>query len=308
MGKILIKFPTLITSELESHFAQFDQMIQNVVNEINHYNNRAPEDKITIPYRGKSKTKCIKSINPINYTINNIPSIIICVREYKQGYNDLYYQNNANLVNLTPDDKIGSDENYALLYPIIERKNSIWTNKWLVIIYDTPNKDDSDIINTIKYTVSKVLSFPFKFILPTAISGDRVIPELQVTYVEIENNENENFILHDKIVESKIKKTKNVKYIDLSTEEATRIIQDTDEIRQGIKRSIKIWHDNDNRQATSVIKQECLENGEISSYVTSKYGYQKELSAEDLPNMNQLQFMTNAFNEVLNNYITNGLD
>ena len=60
-GKILIKFPTLITSELESHFAQFDQMIQNVVNEIYHYNNRAPEDKITIPYRGlreKSYNRC----------------------------------------------------------------------------------------------------------------------------------------------------------------------------------------------------------------------------------------------------------
>lgn len=308
MAKIYLKYPTLITSELETHFEQYTQMRDSVCNMIDNYNNLPPEQKTQIPYRGKSKTKTIKAIHTNLCDIGQVPSIIVCVEEYKQGYDDLYHERNANIVNISPDDKIGSDKNYALLYPKLERKHNTWINKWLVVIYNTPNKDDNDIINTIKNTVSKILGFPFKFVLPSAIEGNRVIPELQVSYVELENNNNDHFIIHDKIVSSNIKTTKNVKYINLSSNEVEQIIQDTDEVRGGIKRTIRMWFDSENKQATSVIRQECNENGEVSSYVASKYGYKKELSTDDLHNINDIGVMVRNFTEVITNYLTNGMD
>ena len=308
MAKIYLKFPTLITSDLNTHFEQYTQMRDLVANLIDNYNNRASDQKTQIPYRGKSRKKTIKSIHTNLVDIGQVPSMIICVEEFKQGYDDLYHESNANIATITPDDKIGSEKNYALLYPIIERKHDIWINKWLVVIYDTPNKDDNDILNTIKNTVNKILEFPFKFVLPSAIEGNRVIPELQVSYVELENNDNDNFIIHDKIVLSEIRTIKNVKYINLSSAEAEEIIQYTDEVRIGKKRIIKMWLDSENRQATSTIKQECNENGEISSYVASKYGYKKELSTDDMHNINDIGIMIHNFNEVITNYLTNGMD
>lgn len=310
MAKIFLKFPTLITSELDTHFGQYTQMRNLVANLIDNYNDRPIDQKLQIPYRGKSRKKTIKAINTTLCEIGQVPSIIICVEEYKQGYADLYHESNANIVNIDPEDKIGSEQNYALLYPLIERNHyaNIWINKWLVVIYDTPNKDDNDILNTIKYSVSKIFGFPFRFVLPSIFEGDRVIPELQVSYVELENNYNDNFIIHDKIVSSEIRTTKNVKYINLSLDEVEQIIQDTDDISGRIKRTIKMWLDSENRQATSTIKQECNENGEVSSYVASKYGYKKELSTEEMQNINDTGVMIHNFNEVITNYLTNGMD
>ena len=59
MAKIYLKYPTLITSELETHFEQYTQMRDSVCIMIDNYNNLPPEQKTQIPYRGKSKTKTI---------------------------------------------------------------------------------------------------------------------------------------------------------------------------------------------------------------------------------------------------------
>lgn len=58
-----IKYPTLITSELESHFSRCDEMVSAVKNIIDNYNNIALADKFKISYRGKTKKKTIKYIN-----------------------------------------------------------------------------------------------------------------------------------------------------------------------------------------------------------------------------------------------------
>ena len=58
-----IKYPTLITSELDTHHRLYDQMRTDVVNQIDNYNNLPPQNKLRIPYVGKSKVKIIKHIH-----------------------------------------------------------------------------------------------------------------------------------------------------------------------------------------------------------------------------------------------------
>lgn len=103
-----IKYPTLITSYLQSHHQHTQQMIDDVTAKIDRYNNLAPDQKLRIPYRGKSKSKVIRAIHTDLYDIGQEHCIQICVEEFKEGYSDLYYQTGNNpQVDINPRDRLG---------------------------------------------------------------------------------------------------------------------------------------------------------------------------------------------------------
>lgn len=219
----------------------------------------------------------------------------------------LYLQKDRNPeVSITPNDKIGSTKNYALLYPVIEHMHNTWTNKWIVVIYDTPNKDDSDIINTIKYAINKILKLPFKFALPTALNGVDIIPEIEVSFAHLENEDNEHIAVHHKMVSATAKTTHSIKYENVTTDEAQEIINDNAGVVAGIKRRIKLFKDRNNRATTDTITQELDDDGNLQSTLVSKYGYAHDVDFEDLQDINNIQTMVRNFNVVITNYLTNG--
>lgn len=307
MATLKIKYPTLVTSILDSHHEQCIALRQDVINDINIYNNLAPNQKLRIPFRGKSKSKVIKNIHYDLCNIGQTPSIIICVEEYREGFDDLYLQKDRNPeVSITPNDRIGSAKNYALLYPVIEQTNNTWSNKWIVVIYDTPNKDDSDIINTIKYTINKILKLPFKFTLPTSLNGIDIIPEVEVSFAYLENEDNEHIAVHHKIVSATTKTTHSIKYENVTTDEAQEIINDNASVVEGIKRRIKFFKDRNNRATTDTITQELDDDGNLQSTLVSKYGYSQNVDFQDLQDINNIRTMVRNFNNVITNYLTNG--
>lgn len=307
MATLKIKYPTLITSVLDSHHEQCIALRQDLINDIDIYNNLSPDRKLRIPFRGKSKSKVIKSIHYDLCNIGQAQSMIICVEEYREGFDDLYLQKDRNPeVSITPNDKIGSTKNYALLYPVIEHMHNTWTNKWIVVIYDTPNKDDSDIINTIKYTINKILKLPFKFALPTALNGVDIIPEIEVSFAHLENEDNEHIAVHHKMVSATAKTTHSIKYENVTTDEAQEIINDNAGVVAGIKRRIKLFKDRNNRATTDTITQELDDDGNLQSTLVSKYGYAHDVDFEDLQDINNIQTMVRNFNVVITNYLTNG--
>ena len=307
MARLKIKYPTLITSVLDSQHEQCISLRRDIITQIDSYNNLSGDEKLRIPFRGKSKFKVIKNINYDCCNIGQLQSIIICVEEYREGFDDLYLQKDQNPeVSINPCDRIGSSKNYALLYPVIEQSHDRWTNRWLIVIYDTPNKDDSDIINTIKYTVNKIFNLPFKFALPNALNGNGIIPEIEVSFSNLENENNEHIAIRDKIVSAKVKTVRFIKYANVTTDEAREIIDDNASLLEGIKRKIKIFKDSNNRSATETITQELDDDGNLQSTFVSKYGYTHDIDAQDLHNINNVDTMVRNFNEVITNYLSNG--
>ena len=301
-----IKYPTLITSELDTHHRLYDQMRTDVVNQIDNYNNLPPQNKLRIPYLGKSKVKIIKHIHTAFYNIGQVPTIQICIEEYKEGYDDLYLQQQgAQDVTISPNDKIGSNKNYALLYPIIEQAQSA-VNKWLVIIYDTPNKDDADITHTVKYVVRKILDFPFKYVIPTAINGQRVIPKIEVSYTTIENIDNEQFALQDYIVSRTGKKSSKIEYANVPSEHVNAIVNDNANLTWDMKRVVKIFYDLTNRNAYNTYTQTADEDGIITTEMIAKYSYSDDIAPADIATMHEDAIMRRRFAEVICNYLSNG--
>ncbi len=301
-----IKFPTLITSNLQTHYARTQLMIDDVANKIDNYNNRDPEQKLRIPYRGKSKSKVIRAIHTTLYDIGTEHCIQICVEEYKEGYSDLYYQTGNNpQVDINPRDRLGSNRNYALLYPLVEHRQQD-VNRWLVVIYDTPDKDDSDIIGTIKYTVNKILEFPFTFVIPSVLRGMQNVPKIEVSFATLENIDNEQYALSNLITSRTAKKNRKIVYQDVPTNQIQDILDDNRNLRWYEKKLVRIFYERDNRTAYTTYMITEDENGQIHQVMTAKYSYSENVAAGDIANINDQATMRNYFISVINNYLHNG--
>ncbi len=301
-----IKFPTLITSNLTTHHSRTQLMIDDVTNMIENYNNRAPEQKLRIPYRGKSKSKVIRAIHTTFYNIGMERCIQICVEEYKEGYSDLYYQTGNNpQVDINPEDRLGSNRNYALLYPLVEHRQEN-VNRWLVVVYDTPDKDDSDIIGTIKYTVNKILEFPFTFVIPSVLQGIQNVPKIEVSFATLENIDNEQYALSNLITSRRAKKNRKIVYQDVPTDQIQDILDDNRNLRWYEKKLVRIFYDRNNRTAYTTYMITEDENGQIHQVMTAKYSYSEDVAAEDMVNINDQATMCNYFTSVISNYLSNG--
>lgn len=301
-----IKFPTLITSNLTTHRSRTQLMIDDVTNMIENYNNRAPEQKLRIPYRGKSKSKVIRAIHTTFYNIGAERCIQICVEEYKEGYSDLYYQTGNNpQVDINPGDRLGSNRNYALLYPLVEHRQQN-VNRWLVVVYDTPDKDDSDIIGTIKYTVNKILEFPFTFVIPSVLQGVQNVPKIEVSFATLENIDNEQYALSNLITSRRAKKNRKIVYQDVPTDLIQVILDDNRNLRWYEKKLVRIFFDRNNRTAYTTYMITEDENGQIHQLMTAKYSYSEDVAAEDMVNINDQATMRNYFTSVISNYLRNG--
>ncbi len=309
MAKLKIKYPTLITSELDSHHMFPQQMVDDVIGIITAYGKRLPENKEKIKYRGKSRIKTIESIDFSTYTIGNVPCIQLCVRESKTGQEDMYLQkageNDENQI--AQNDKLGSNQNYALLYPLVDQKVSP-ENKWLVIIYVTPGKDDADMVNTFKNVVNKIFNFPFKYVIPVNINHQRVVPKIEVTLSTIENVDFDRFKLHELIVSSSSKSTQKVEYHNIDADAAEEILNDNKDVNVSTTRIVRFFHDLLNKHSYTTYTFNSEDNGVINSIMTTKYSEYDEIVPDELRTIYESQNMRNRFARVLTNYLSNGAD
>lgn len=304
-----IKYPTLITSELETHHLLRQQMVDDVLGLINAYGRRDPEQKERIKYRGKSRVKIIESIDYTLYNIGQVPCIQLCVRESKTGQEDMYLQrageNDENPI--TQNDKVGSNQNYALLYPLIGQRAQP-DNKWLVIIYVTPGKDDIDMVNTFKNVVNRIFKFPFRYVVPVNINHQRVVPKLEVTLSTIENVDFNQFIRHNLIVNSSSKTTQKVEYLNIDADAAEEILNDNGNVNAHTTRKVRFFHDVFNKSAYTTYTFSSEENGVINSVMTTKYSEYDDIEANQQDTLYDAQAMRSRFARVLTNYLSNGAD
>lgn len=309
MTKLKIKYPTLITSKLDSHHMFPQEMVDDVLGIIKAYGKRLPENKEKIKYRGKSRIKTIESIDFSTYTIGSVPCIQLCVRESKTGQENMYLQkageNDENQI--AQNDKLGSSQNYALLYPLVDQKVSP-ENKWLIIIYVTPGKDDADMVNTFKNVVNKIFSFPFKYIIPVNINHQRVVPKIEVTLSTIENVDFDQFVRKDLIVNCLSKSTQKVEYLNIEADAAEEILNDNKDVNGRTTRKVRFFHNLSNKHAYTTYTFNSEDNGVINSIMTTKYSEYDEIVPDELRTLYEPQIMRGRFARVLTNYLSNGAD
>jgi hypothetical protein len=281
-------------------------MITDILSGVDAYNNLSMGGKIRVPYRGKSKVKIIKGIEAETMTIGDTQSLLLCVEEYKEGYDDVYLEKKGVglRVNLQNNDQIGSQKNYALLYPIIEEKENGPSNKWLVVIYDTPNKDDLDIVHTIKNTLFRAFDFKFKDVLPVSLDGVRSFPKIEVTYTTLEQCDEDSLTLRNYLIKSKRTSVEKIEYENVPVEQADNLINDTGTLQNpSTVRKIKLYWDQFNKSLSKTYTQRIDDFGNISSLIMVKYGYDAVVPEDEMGRLTDMDYMRDKFTTVINNYL-----
>lgn len=300
---LTIKFPTLITQPANEGFDNQLAMITNATGIFERYNNRQENELLSIPTRGKTTMKVIKEVNAARMDLGQDHCLLIRVEEFKNGYDDMYLKS-AHLPerDIVSTDKIGSRYNYALMYPYISNDdNGNNINRWVVFIYATPDKNDNDLINTIKYTISRILQKTFANKLDKDLSTIQTFPFVSVLLTNAENVDNEDIELNQYAVTAKIKSTKEVVYQNMPLEEAETL--NNGHIEDGYLKKIVKFFTTQNRKSYIKYEYETDDQGAVTNKLLEKYSYTIDVDNDD--RLYEEYFMRQKFIDVLRHFLSN---
>lgn len=302
---LVIKFPTLITEPANEGFDNQIAMVDNAKGILERYNNRNENERLVIQIRGKTKEKVIKSITTSRMECGEEHCLLLKIEEFKKGYGDLYLDTGELRVrHINSSDKIGSKYNYALLYPYISYDdNGDSVNRWVVFIYAAADKDDRDLINTVKIVISKVFGKKFLNVVNRNRNGQRNYPWASVVVTSADNVNNEDLCLRQYVFSAKEKKSKEIWYQDVPINEAEHLRENINVDERGFTKTIvKLFTSNDKK---SYLKYEYELDGQgsVSSTLMEKYSY-----SIDVNNINEMynpHFMERCFVDVLTRFLSN---
>lgn len=300
---LTIKFPTLITQPANEGFDNQLAMITNATGIFERYNNRQEKELLSIPTRRKTTVKVIKEVNASRMDLGQDHCLLVRVEEFKNGYDDMYlksaHQPERDIVST---DKIGSRYNYALMYPYISNDNNGNNiNRWVVFIYATPDKNDTDLINTIKYTISRILQKKFANKLDKDLSTIQTLPFVSVLLTNAENVDNEEIELNQYAVSAKIKSAKEVVYQNMPLDEAVTL--NNEHIEDGFLKKIVKFFTTQDKKSYIKYEYETDVQGAVTNKLLEKYSYTIEVDIDD--RLYEDDFMRQKFIDVLRHFLSN---
>ncbi len=195
----LIKVPVYCTEMIvKEHGAIFgavsySEMIKYLKNKIENF--KVSKRPLEFENRNKTRKTVINEIDYTEHKSGEIDSLLLRISAYGTNLYDGYLEADEK-INFKRSHKVGSDTNFALVYPVItgiDKQN--YTRYFIVLVYEDPTKNNEEIVRIVKRVLNQILNIPIANIkLPTILEELKeigVIPELQMRYSAIHNHEND---------------------------------------------------------------------------------------------------------------------
>lgn len=229
-----IQVPVFSTEIIEEGNVLFSDTYQNLISAIKQKLNDY-DGRLSFENRNKTQRTVVSNINCTDHTIGGIPCILLQISAYSTNLFDGYFEDEERH-QFEKENRIGSDNNFVLIYPVITGLESHnYTRYFLILVYDDPNKEDSNhLIRIAKYIAKDILSIPVKNIKPKTVLDELRnvgnIPELQVKYYGIYNSENDVVVkFQEYLVGGRIKKSKTNNYKNMPFEMISDLLAETDD-------------------------------------------------------------------------------
>ena len=117
----------------------YKNMIESLTRKIDEYNISSGEIKSV--KKKKIFEKVVKGIEYSETLIDNRSGLLVKMTAYNTNYIDGFFEEN-NKIALTKKSKIGSENNFMLMYPSITGLNPVsYKYRWMILLYEDPNKD-----------------------------------------------------------------------------------------------------------------------------------------------------------------------
>jgi len=226
-----IKIPIFTTEMFDDSDGLFgrmtySEMIDGLKTKINSIQSESSFDN-----RNKTKKTVISKVNFTEHTIGEVPSLLLQISAYSTNITDGYFEATEKIA-IQKDNKLGSETNFVLIYPMINGIDSHnFTRYFLIAIYEDPTKDNGSVIKIGKIVVNQLLGIPIQNIkLPTILDelkSLKEIPELQIKYYGTRYDENEIDVKYQEFYQNgKITKSKEDFFKNMPFEKVEEIINE----------------------------------------------------------------------------------
>jgi hypothetical protein len=265
--------------------------------------------QIALSFENRNKTKKTV-IHKIAYTEHNLgttPCLLLQVSAYSTNLYDGYFEAEEK-IQFQKENKIGSENNFMLIYPIINGiTQNNYTRYFLVLVYEDPNKDSGEIIKISKNVVNKILNVPIQNIkLPTILDELKTIstiPELQVRYFGIKNADNEVDVKYRTYLQSgKIKRTKENAFKNMPFDTLQELLNETDNSGEYQRKETKLIV---GKKEYKISKEMINEASDTLKETAEKiFNALTSITQEELEKIYDTDFIVEKLSAVLENYLS----
>ncbi|MCU0352044.1 MAG: hypothetical protein MUF43_14650 [Flavobacterium sp.] len=307
-----IKIPVYVSELIDKPFDLFggitaQHMISSIKSKLDDYNNNRGEIKNA--KRNKTFEKHIKGINYQEVMIGQVKSLLLKVTAFTTNYQDGFFEKERK-IEFTKDSKIGSDNNFILIYPNIYGLDpNNYRYQWIILLYEDPNKENADIVNTAKLVLKKILKIEVKNIkLSTVIESlkeNEATPLVALKFITLDfdpDDEIPKFKYY--LVSQKVKTINELVYEDLPSENAIELISPEDNLLKKGFQAIKRFLLGKKEFRVTQTYEEATER--IKEVVEEIYNSDTIITEEDLQkNVYETNFVIDKFKPVLSEYLNN---
>lgn len=279
----------------------YDDMIEGVKTKI-----LSSSSNRVIYSRNKVKQTVISDIRISEKNIEGRPCLLLNISSYDTNLGSGYYQDeNNNKYQFSESNRLGSDNNYMLIYPIIGGLDSSkYTCYYLFLMYDDPRKDSGDVIRLCKHVVNTVLDCPIENIkLPQVIEELKkvvTIPELSIRYKSIVIDDDQPESAYKQyLVHSEIKKDKKQAFKAMPVGVLSDILEEDLDVTEYQSREVKVKI---GRKEYEITREILTDTQELKDTAEMVYNASVSLTDEELRNLYDEDFIMQKLMSVLTNY------
>lgn len=306
----IIKVPVFTSERINRESGLFpityQQVIEGAIPLINAHN--ISTDVVSFDRRNKTIRKIIGNIKCEKRELGNIPYLLLKISAYNTNWEGCLITSQEETVQIENNDKIGSDNNFVMLYPqVIGIENQ--TIFWVILVYDDPKKDSLDNISTAKLVLTKILNQPVKSVkLPTVleeIKESGLLPQIKMNLSSIKFDEDNAGAKYEQYcISAKSFKKEEYEYNNMPINQIEELIKSP--LDDWSHRMIKLIL----RKKEYKITQDIKDNAQnaINELVEQFFNHEIKVNEEELNDIYNVEFVVSKLQYVLELYLKNGMD
>lgn len=250
----------------------------------------------------------IDGITPIEVKVGDVPALLLKISSYKTNLIDGYFESSEK-IHFQKNNKIGSDGNYVLFYPMIKglQKNK-YQHYFLMVIYEDPTKESGEVSRLARIVANKVLKQPVQNIKTPMIMNELktigTIPELNLRFFTIDNEDSSVDIKYREYLQKcKLKKEKMQNFKDMPFDTMQSLLSDSDNEENYSKREISfIFGKKEYRLKREIIRdaEETIKETAEKIFNASSAITQEELDSK----IHHTDFIVEKMTAVISNYLS----
>lgn len=307
-----IKVPVFTSERIKRNKDVFTTTYQQIVDGAKHkiteHNNYNANNRIiTSDRRNKTIRKIIGNIVIHEKFFGDIPYLLLQISAYNTNWEGCLITSNETL-QIENNDKIGSDNNFVMLYPhVLGIENQ--TIFWIILVYDDPKKDSFDNISTAKLVLTKILKQPVKCVKLSTILEElregNILPQIKMNLNAINFDENNAGAKFEKYcTKSKLLRREEYEFDNMPFEDIEELIKSP--FKKYKQRILKLIVKNKEYRITQDSTKDLQEG--IDELAEQFFNISASVKEEDLKKIYYLDFVVSKLQYVLESYLVNGND